>query len=767
LASSGSRFMFAVSFDSASRQENSLCLVGRRSKATITCLKNGVWRLQLGAHSCQEKLSAANDNDIDYFSSKTKGDRWILTPSIQQSKLSFTINPFQFSWLNLSFSVQHGRRRADGKRQFGAYQLLWLESHSRRYYGLGERTGFLDKRGRQWVNWTTDEPHHTPHADPLYQAHPFVMAADGDQYFGLFVDESWRTRFDLACSSKNQSLIEADGPTLDLYLIPGPGPQEVLSRYTDLVGRAPAPPLWALGYHQCRWGYKNEADIRELMHQFRSRDIPCDALWLDIDYMDGYKSFTFSPLRFPDIQQLTADLRNEGLKVVAIVDPGVKKEDDYPVYESGKERGAFVTDSRDQELVGEVWPKQAVWPDFLRDDVQRWWGSCHKAYTDAGIAGIWNDMNEPAVFSIEGRKESRDFPLDARHGTRDHEEVHNFYGHSMAKATFEGMKRLRPEQRPFVLTRSGFAGIQKYAWVWTGDNASSWEHLEMSIPMLLNLGMSGVPFCGADIGGFFENCNEELLIRWMWLGVFYPFMRNHSGRNRIEQEPWAFGERTSALLRQAIVFRYRLMPYLYTLVRQSCVTGLPLMRALFLHYPDDEETYHLYDQFLFGKDLLVAPALRPGQRKRLVYLPDEWQAFWTGAKSQTGSSWHVSPTPLSSIPLFQRCGTAIPMTEAQSFTSSAHWKRLRWSVALGDVISGKVYEDEGDGYNAGITSWVEGRFDGRELQLDFHDKSAEARVIEFEILGMSAPSKASTSFQLSERGLLVEWSGEPLVFRWD
>ena len=191
------------------------------------------------------------------------------------------------------------------------------------------------------------------------------------------------------------------------------------------------------------------------------------------------------------------------------------------------------------------------------------------------------------------------------------------------------------------------------------------------------------------------------------------------------------------------------------------------MRALFLHYPDDEETYHLYDQFLFGKDLLVAPALRPGQRKRLVYLPDEWQAFWTGAKSQTGSSWHVSPTPLSSIPLFQRCGTAIPMTEAQSFTSSAHWKRLRWSVALGDVISGKVYEDEGDGYNAGITSWVEGRFDGRELQLDFHDKSAEARVIEFEILGMSAPSKASTSFQLSERGLLVEWSGEPLVFRWD
>ncbi|MDF1663218.1 MAG: glycoside hydrolase family 31 protein, partial [Planctomycetota bacterium] len=396
-----------------------------------------------------------------------------------------------------------------------------------------------------------------------------------------------------------------------------------------------------------------------------------------------------------------------------------------------------------------------------------WWEECHKVYIKAGISGIWNDMNEPAVFSIEGQEPTREFPLDARHGPYDHEEVHNLYGHKMGEATRRALANLRPEKRPFVLTRSGFSGIQKHAWVWTGDNASSWEHLEMSLPMLLNLGLSGVPFCGADIGGFFQNCQSELLSRWIWLGVFYPFMRNHSGRDRIDQEPWSFNDETTAIAKRAIQFRYELLPTIYSLAKEASDTGLPMMRPCFFLDSSDEESYEIFDQFLFGSNLMVAPALRPGQVCRSVYLPGEWQDFWTGKKIVTEGNWALCRTPLNGIPIFQKSGTAIPTTSSQPHTGLAKWISLRFTVALGNVITGYVFEDDGDGYTEGAVSEVIGTFNGTDLHLEFCNQLEFPRGVDFEILGMPLPQSSSEPCRETERGIEVTWTGKNLKLSWN
>ncbi len=570
------------------------------------------------------------------------------------------------------------------------------------FYALGERTGFLSKRGRRWVNWTRDEFFHSPTTDPLYQAHPFVLLRHDNAYAGLFLDESWFSAFDLGYTLPDQWMIHTAGATLDLYLITGENPAEILNNYTAALGRAPLPPLWALGAHQCRWSYPNDRAARAIAEQYAEHDLPLDALWLDIDYMDAYKVFTFSTHRFPEPKRYITEMAEKGIKTVVIVDPGVKQEALYPIYETGHQQQLFVRNQRDEELVGEVWPRPVVWPDFSLEKTRRWWGECHRFYTELGVAGIWNDMNEPAAFRWPGKT----LPLDARQGKDSHAQHHNLYGLHMAQATYEGLKQLEPQKRPFVLTRSGFPGIQKYAWVWTGDNASHWEQLESSIPMLLNLGMSGVPFIGADVGGFSGDVTGELLTAWSWLGVFYPFMRNHSAKINRAQEPWVFGEPWLSAIREALQFRYELLPYIYTLCEEAHRTGLPLMRPLYLHYAQDPETRHISDSFLMGRDLLVAPALRPGQTRRMVYLPKgQWEDFWTG-EVHAGQQWLIHPVSYRRVALFQRCGSAIPLQPTQMHTTDAFWPELYWRVSpLGSVdnwqAAGKVYRDAGEGFEAG------------------------------------------------------------------
>ncbi|MDZ8054784.1 MAG: glycoside hydrolase family 31 protein [Aulosira sp. ZfuVER01] len=583
------------------------------------------------------------------------------------------------------------------------------------FYGFGERTGFLDKLSQVKTNWTVDALDYDALTDEMYQAIPFFMALRPDVGYGIFFNTTFWSQFDIGAEHPGVWKMETRGGELDYYIIYGPEPAQILRTYTQLTGRMPLPPKWALGYHQCRWSYESEDVVRELAQEFRQRRIPCDVIHLDIDYMRGYRVFTWSPKRFPDPAKLVSDLAQDGFKTVTIIDPGVKYEPEanYHVFDRGIDNDYFVRKADGQLFHGYVWPEKAVFPDFLRADVRQWWGDLHKSLTDIGVAGIWNDMNEPAIdnrpFGDGGEKIW--FPLDAPQGsegeggdketrgrgdgkdggeggdeedtknenvsasprpqvpasTSTHLEVHNLYGLMMAKACAEGLQRHRQKERSFVLTRSGYAGVQRWSSVWMGDNHSLWEHLEMSLPMLCNMGLSGVAFVGCDIGGFAGNATAELFARWMQVGMLYPLMRGHSAMSTARHEPWVFGDRTENICREYINLRYQLLPYIYNLFWEAAQTGAPILRPLFYHFPSDRQTYTLYDQVLLGASLMAAPVYRPGVEYRAVYLPaGTWYDWWSGER-YSGPTYILSHAPLEKMPLYVRGGAIIPMQPVQQY----------------------------------------------------------------------------------------------------
>jgi alpha-glucosidase len=587
--------------------------------------------------------------------------------------------------------------------RIAAWKKIETDEH---FYGFGERTGLLDHLAQRRTNWTTDALDYDSLTDEMYQAIPFFLALRPGLSYGIFFNTTFWSQFDLGAEQPGTWRMETAHDELDYYVIYGPQPAQILETYTKLTGRMPMPPRWALGYHQCRWSYDSEAIVREVAQEFRQRQIPCDVIHLDIDYMQGFRVFTWSPHRFSDPSKLIEELRQDGFKTITIVDPGVKYEPDgdYPVFHQGIERDFFVRKPTGQIFHGYVWPEKAVFPDFLRAEVREWWGNWQKNLTEAGVAGIWNDMNEPALddrpFGDNGNKIW--FPLDATQGTPDeyttHAEAHNLYGYHMAQASYEGLQRLRPNQRSFVLTRSGYAGIQRWSAVWTGDNQSLWEHLEMSLPMLCNLGLSGVAFVGADIGGFAGNATAELFARWMQVGILYPFMRGHSSMSTARHEPWVFGEPTESICRDYIELRYRLLPYLYSLFWQAAKTGSPILRPLLYHYPNDAKTYHLHDQVLFGSNLMAAPVYRPGVEYRAVYLPeDTWYDWWSGEKYQ-GATHILAHAPVDRMPLYVRAGTILPMQPVMQYTDERPIDQLTLRIwqGTGEFI---LYEDDGHSFD--------------------------------------------------------------------
>ncbi|WP_017318268.1 glycoside hydrolase family 31 protein [Mastigocladopsis repens] len=592
-----------------------------------------------------------------------------------------------------------------------AWKRIEADEH---FYGFGERTGFLDKLSEVKTNWTTDALDYGSLTDEMYQAIPFFMALRPDVAYGIFFNTTFWSQFDIGAEQPGLWKMETRGGELDYYIIYGSEPAEILRTYTQLTGRMPLPPKWALGYHQCRWSYESETVVRELAREFRDRRIPCDVIHLDIDYMRGYRVFTWSPKRFPDPAKLISDLTEVGFKTVTIIDPGVKYEPEanYHVFDQGIQNDYFVRQANGRLFHGYVWPEKSVFPDFLRSDVRQWWGDSHKSLTDIGVAGIWNDMNEPAIddrpFGDDGHKIW--FPLDAPQGDggemtpssspssqnarATHAEVHNLYGLSMARASAEGLQRLRSHERSFVLTRSGFAGVQRWSSVWMGDNQSLWEHLEMSLPMLCNMGLSGVAFVGCDIGGFAGNATAELFARWMQVGMLYPLMRGHSAMSTARHEPWVFGERTEKICREYINLRYQLLPYIYTLFWEAATTGAPILRPLLYHFPNDPKTYTLYDQVLLGSSLMAAPIYRPGIEHRAVYLPEgTWYDWWTG-ESYSGPVHILTHAPLEKMPLYVRAGAIIPMQPVMQYVDEHPVEHLRLRIfpATGEFT---LYEDDG------------------------------------------------------------------------
>jgi alpha-glucosidase len=599
----------------------------------------------------------------------------------------------------------------------GAQGMAWSGTMTRVFkrlradehvYGLGEKNGMLDKRGRQqggytYTMWNSDTYGYGADTDPIYVSVPFAIVMRGGRAHGLFLDNPSRSVFDIGHSSEGVLAFGAAEGELNYYFINGPSPADVVSRYTSLTGRMPMPPRWALGYHQCRYSYYPEATVRFVAQNFRVRHIPADAIWLDIHYQDGYKPFTWDPERFPDPARLVSDLRAQGFHVVTILDAHPKKEVGYEPYDSGLAGDHFVKKPDGSIYEAPVWPARAerhpgpsVFPDVTRPATRTWWGSLYARLLDVGIAGIWNDMNEPAVFDTP----TGTMPLDVRFDNDGlpaaHSAVHNVFGQLLSRSTYEGLQRLRPDARPFVLTRATYAGGQRYAAVWAGDNVSEWSHLRGSIPVLLGMGLSGLPFVGVDIGGFAEAPSAELYTRWLQLGVFYPFMRTHTTLGTPDQDPWSYGTEFEAVNRRAIELRYELLPQIYNVMRDASVTGLPALRPLMLEYPKDPATSGLDDEVMFGRDVLVAPVVWPGASERLVYLPPgPWVDYWTGAPFAGGRSYRV-PVTLRSIPIFVRAGALVFEHPVVQHTGELRGQALRVRVMPGADGEATLYEDDGE-----------------------------------------------------------------------
>lgn len=560
-------------------------------------------------------------------------------------------------------------------------------------YGTGCATGPFLRNGQKIVTWNTDAYGYGHPSPSLYQSHPWVLAvrADGSAY-GVLADSTWKMTIDLTDGIKFVS----DGPDFPVTVIDKTSPMEVVKGLAQLTGMMEMPPKWAIGYHQCRYSYYPEAKVREIAKGFRDRKIPCDVIWHDIDYMRGFRCFTFDPQHFPNPKQLNADLHAQGFHTVWMIDPGIKAEPGYFVYDQGMEKNAWVQRKDGSTFEGEVWPGLCVFPDFTMETTRKWWGTLYKDFMATGIDGVWNDMNEPAVFNVP----TKTMPEDNLHradaelgGPGPHARYHNVYGMMMVRASRDGVMAVNPDKRPFVLTRANYIGGQRYSAMWTGDNTADWAHMEESVSMVLNMGLSGQPFAGPDIGGFAGNGPQgqegKLFARWMGVGALLPFSRGHTGKGNIDKEPWSFGPEVEKTCRQALERRYRLMPYLYTLFHFAHTEGAPVARPVFFADSKDPALRSEDDAFLLGGAVMVVPQMVP-DGSRVQALPEgKWAKFGFGDMDNTD------------LPdLYLKSGSIVPVGPVMQRVDETPLKELTLLVNLDDRVEAKgvIYEDAGDGW---------------------------------------------------------------------
>ncbi len=595
-----------------------------------------------------------------------------------------------------------------------AAKRLGFDEH---FYGLGEKAARLDKRRGQFTMWNSDTPAYKEGADPIYQDIPFYLGWQPGGVYGIFFDNSYRTHFDFGGESPEYAAFSADGGEMNYYFFWGPSMKKVVSRYADLTGHLPMPPEWALGNQQSRWSYYPDTAAEEVVSRYRAEDLPLDVLHLDINYMNEYRVFTWDPHGFPDPTAFTEKLRRQGVKVVVIVDPGVKyqpaepgaaeaatnpelgpQDKSYYVYNEGLAKDYFLKRRNGQPWIGAVWPGKAVYADFTLDAAARWWGDLHRAYLDHGVAGIWNDMNEPSDFLDQTGKTQMDVVFAGGGGpVSPYAANRNVFALVEARATYEGLARLRPNARPYVITRAGYAGIQRYSTMWTGDNTATWDAMALSIPMFETLGLSGEPFIGADAGGFIGRTDAELLTRWYQIAFLTPFCRNHAQRDAYDHEPWRFGAYYEDIIRRYLKLRYRLLPFLYTALEEAHRTGVPMFRPLILNYQNDANVLDIDDEFMAGEDLLAAPVLKPGLDSRLVYLPaGDWIDYWTGRRISGGRMIHA-PAPLETVPLYVRAGAIIPSGPDMRYVGEQTSGAVTFTIypdARGQART-SLYEDDG------------------------------------------------------------------------
>ncbi|VAH18662.1 unnamed protein product [Triticum turgidum subsp. durum] len=561
------------------------------------------------------------------------------------------------------------------------------------FYGTGEASGPLERTGKRVFTWNTDAWGFGPGTTSLYQSHPWVLAVLPDgKAFGVLADTTRRCEIDL----RQECTIKFSAPSAYPIITFGPynSPAEVTMSLSHAIGTVAMPPKWSLGYHQCRWSYDSSEKVRKVVRTFREKGIPCDVIWMDIDYMDGFRCFTFDGNRFPDPKSMADDLHSIGCKSIWMLDPGIKKEKGYFVYESGSETDVWIKKADGSPFIGEVWPGDCVFPDFTCERTRTWWASLVRDFVSNGVDGIWNDMNEPAVFKTTTKTmpESNIHRGDADiGGVQNHSYYHNVYGMLMARSTYEGMAMSSTDKRPFVLTRAGFIGSQRYAATWTGDNLSNWEHMHMSLPMVLQLGLSGQPLSGPDIGGFAGNATPKLFGRWMGVGALFPFSRGHSETGSIDHEPWSFGEECEEVCRLALLRRYRLLPHIYTLFYLSHKKGAPVAAPLFFADSQDPELRKIETSFLLGP-LLICASTSPdkGAHECAHKLP---KGVWS--RFDFGDSHPDLPV------MYLQGGAILPVGLPIKHVGEASLEDdLTLIVSLDEngKAEGVLFEDAGDGY---------------------------------------------------------------------
>jgi alpha-glucosidase len=616
----------------------------------------------------------------------------------------------------------------DGTR----FEVSKQRSFSDHFFGLGDKPGPLDRGGQAFTMWNTDAFGWQESTDPIYKSIPFFLDIKQGRTLGVFLDNTWRTNFDFGRADETRYTFGSlDGP-IDYYLLYGPEPKQVVTSWAWLTGPSPLPPLWALGFQQSRYTYFPETQLREIATRLRKDRIPSDVLWLDIDFQHENWPFTVNEKAFPNFKGMVKDLADEHFKLVVITDLHVAKQPNvgYAPYDSGIAGDHFVKNPDGSIYVGKVWPGPAVFPDFTQAQTRQWWGGLFKDFIKDGVAGFWNDMNEPAVFDGPGKT----MPDDIQHRidepgfrkrTATHLEIHDVFGMQNARATEEGELALRPNERPFVMTRATYAGGQRYATTWTGDNSSTWNHLRMTIPQLVNLGLSGFSLAGADVGGFAGSPPPDLLTKWIELSAFQPIDRDHSAKGTRMHEVWVDGPQQESIRRRFIEERYRLMPYLYTVAEETSRDGLPIDRPLFLEFPyatDDGTPYDLTtggSEFLFGSRILVAPNPSPEEvAPYAIHLPPgTWYDYWTGGQVAGGTPagtldleqrdkviaqkpLMVTPT-LDQLPVYVRGGSILPIAPLTQSTSEVPNGPLTLRVFLpanGEACAGEVYTDDGHSF---------------------------------------------------------------------
>jgi len=588
-------------------------------------------------------------------------------------------------------------------RQYGGnvVKMSKVVKEGEHFYGMGDKTMHLNLRGRRVTNWAMDTYGFKKEEDPIYKAIPFYTAIHSEIGYGIFFDNTFKAHFDFGSERRSVTSFWAEGGEMNYYFIFGPELIDVTRRYTQLTGTPELPPLWSLGYQQSKWSYYPHTKVKEVTNKLRSNLIPCDAIYLDIDYMDGFRCFTWDNEKFPEPKAMISELKKNGFKTVVIIDPGIKIDENYAVYNEAIENNYFCRRADGPFMKGKVWPGDCYFPDFTNPKVRKWWsGLFQELIEEIGVRGVWNDMNEPALFEINGKT----FPDDVRHdfdgNPCSHRKAHNVYGMQMARATFKGVKKYNSGQRPLVITRSAYSGAQRYASAWTGDNIASWEHLWIATMQCQRMSTSGFSFVGSDIGGFIDHPTPELFVRWMQLAVFHPFFRTHSSGDHGEQEPWSFGEDALKIVRTYIELRYTLLPYIYTAFHQYVNEFTPMLKPISMFDQSDQDTLYRVDEFLMGDHILVCPVLEPNAKSRYVYLPKgKWYNYWTNKVFEGGKE-ILADAPLEQIPLYIREGAVIPFYPVMQYVGEKPVDQLTIKVYYGgEPLNSYLYEDSGDGYD--------------------------------------------------------------------